>query len=198
VTFVGGIVAVVTYLACTLIAYLMFPGPFGPVGNWLSDLGNADLNPSGALIYNVGVALTGVALLGFFGGLGRWSAHEGPRMRRRVDAVRVLGFVAAITTVGTALISESVNADIHGIVSMTNIEFLAAAAALSGLVLYRRPGFWRLIAVVALTSELVALAFGFLIHTFLMEWLAVGLVLLYVFLLALNDRWAAPSHERPA
>lgn len=128
-TFVGGIVAVVAYLGCTLVSYLRFPGPFGPLDNWLSDLGNAELNPSGALVYNVGVTLTGVALLAFFGGLQRWSRQAEPRTRRRIQAVQVIGYVAAITTVGTALIRENVNMDVHGIVSMTNIEFLAAAAA---------------------------------------------------------------------
>jgi hypothetical protein len=192
-TFVGGIVAVVAYLGCTPVSYLRFPGPFGPLDNWLSDLGNAELNPSGALVYNVGVTLTGVALLAFFGGLQRWSRQAEPRTRRRIQAVQVIGYVAAITTVGTALIRENVNMDVHGIVSMTNIEFLAAAAALSGLFLYHQPGFWRVIAVVAAAGELAALVFGFVLHTFWMEWLAVGLVLLYVWLMALNDRRAAVS-----
>ena len=76
---------------------------------------------------------------------------------------------------------------------MTNIQFLAATAALSGLVLYPHQGFWRLITVVALASKITALAFGFLLHTFWMEWLAIGLVLLYVGLMALNTGGVAKA-----
>jgi hypothetical membrane protein len=188
--FVGGVAALGVYLASTLCSYLLYPGPFDPRDNWLSDLGNGALNPSGALVYNAGVVLTGLALLAFFGGLRRSVAADA-HVRRRIRAVRLLGYVGAITTAGTALISESVDADLHGLVSMTNIEFLGAAAALSGLVLYRQPGFWRPIAVVALATEVAALVFGFLLHTYWMEWLTVGLVLGYVGLMALNDRPAA-------
>jgi hypothetical protein len=192
-TFAGGILALVGYLVGTLASYLVFPGRFGPSANWLSDLGNADLNPSGALTYNIGVVLTGLALFAFFGGLQRWTLQAGPRMGRRLAAVRVLGYVGAITTVGTALIPEQVNRDLHGIVSMVNIEFLAAAAALSGLFLLRLRGFWPLVAVVAFATEVVAITFGFLLHTYWMEWLAIGLVLLFVGLMAVNDRHAADS-----
>lgn len=192
-TFAGGITAVACYLAGALLSYLRFPGPFGPQNNWLSDLGNANLNPSGARIYEVGVILTGIALLAFFGGLRRWTRNAEPRLRRRVVGAQVLGYIAAVTTVGTALISEDVNMDLHGIVSMTNIECLAAAAALSSLFLLREPGFWPIVAVVALMSELAALMFGFFLHTYAVEWFAVALILLYVLLMALNDRRAAQA-----
>jgi urea transporter len=105
--------------------------------------------------------------------------------------VRALGAIGAITTIGTAVVPENLNTDLHGIISMVNIEFLATAAMLSGLFLYRQPGFWRVVAVVALASELAAVAFAFLLHTFWMEWLTVGLVLVYVGLLTLDDRRAA-------
>lgn len=48
--FVGGSAGVVAYLACTFAAYLLYPRSFGPLDNWLSDLGNANFNPRGALL----------------------------------------------------------------------------------------------------------------------------------------------------
>jgi hypothetical protein len=96
----------------------------------------------------------------------------------------------AATTVATGLVSESVDADLHIILSMTQIEILGSAIALSGLFLYRQRGFWRPIARLALATEFVVLLFGFLVHTFPMEWVATALVLAYVGLTALNT-WSA-------
>jgi hypothetical protein len=72
-TFLGGIAAVAAYLGAALVSYQLYPRPFGPLGNWLSDLGNAHLDLSGAVVYNVGVVLTGVGLLAFFRGIRGWS-----------------------------------------------------------------------------------------------------------------------------
>lgn len=113
-----------------------------------------------------------------------------------MTAVQILGYAAAATTVATGLVSESVDADLHGILSMTQIEILGSAIALSGLFLYRQRGFWPPLAWLALTTEIMVLAFGFLFHTFPMEWVAIALVLAYVGLLALNT-WSAFRARRP-
>jgi urea transporter len=105
-----------------------------------------------------------------------------------VTVIQVLGYVGSIMAVGTALVPENVNENVHGILSMTNIEFLGVAAALSGLFLYRQPGFWRATAVVGIATEVAALVFGFLLHTFWLEWLTFGLLIVYVFLIGLSGR----------
>jgi hypothetical protein len=185
-SFVAGIAAVAVYVGFTLVSYLLYAGPFTPADNWLSDLGNANLNPSGALFYNAGVSVSGAALFAFFVGFRDWS-RNGPRaMRRRLVVVQILGCLAAAAMIATAVISENVDADLHGLASMVNIEFLGSAAVLSGLFLFNHPLFWRPIALVGLMLEIAALVFGFVLHTFPMEWLAVALVLAYVGLMAFN------------
>jgi hypothetical protein len=139
--FIGGSGGVVAYLVGTFAAYLLYPRSFGPLDNWLSDLGNANLNPRGALLYNAGVVLTGIALVALFLGLREWGRTATPSVRRRMTAVQILGYAAAVTTVATGLVSESVDADLHGVLSMTQIEILGSAIALSGLFLYRQRGF---------------------------------------------------------
>jgi hypothetical membrane protein len=54
------------YLVFTIIAYLRFPLPYAPKYNWLSDLGNPDLSPAGAIFYNTGILLTAASLLVFY------------------------------------------------------------------------------------------------------------------------------------
>lgn len=194
---VAGIAAIGCYLGFTIAAQMLYPGPFGPADNWLSDLGSSTLNPGGALVYNVGVSLTGVALIGFFWGFADWAEGASRRMRNRLTAVRILGVIGGATTVATAILPESLNADMHGWISMWNIEILATAAVLSGLFLYRHPAFWRPIAVWALLSGAAAVLFGFVLHTPPMEWVLIGLILGYVGLMALN-LWAAQQPQKLA
>jgi hypothetical membrane protein len=77
--FAAGLAAIGCYMAFAAAAYLLDPSPFGPADNWLSDLGSSTHNPTGALVYNVGVGLTGLALVGFFWGFADWA--EGARLR---------------------------------------------------------------------------------------------------------------------
>lgn len=187
-SFAAGVAAIGCYVAFTAAAYLFYPGPFGPAANWLSDLGSSALNPTGALAYNLGASLTGVALIGFFWGFASWSEGAPRLLRNRILAVRILGIIGAATTVATALVPESLNADVHGWISMWNVEVLDTAAVLSGLFLYRHPAFWRPVAAWAVLTEAAAVLFGFVLHTYWMEWVLIGLTLGYVGLMALNLR----------
>jgi hypothetical protein len=60
------IVASIIYLAFTAIALAYYPQTYSPLTNWLSDLGNPTVNPSGALYYDAGGVVTSVALIFFF------------------------------------------------------------------------------------------------------------------------------------
>ena len=71
-SFVTGLFAIVCYLAFALLAFAHYPLPYSPLNNWLSDLGNPNLNPSGALFYNIGIVATASILPLFFLGLSRW------------------------------------------------------------------------------------------------------------------------------
>ena len=185
-SFWAGSAAIASYLIATSTAIVLYPGRFGPADNWLSDLGNTALNPSGAAVYNVGVVLTGLGLVGFFWGLGQWVEGAPPSLRRRLAAVRAMGVIGGLTTVATAVVSESVDADLHGWISMWNVELLGTAALLSAVFLHRHPAYWRPIAAWAVLTEAAAVLFGFAFHTYPMEWVAIGLVLGFVALMALN------------
>ncbi len=71
-SFVTAMFVIVCYLAFTLLAFSRYPLPYSPLSNWLSDLGNANLNPSGALFYNIGIVASGGLVLLFFLGLSEW------------------------------------------------------------------------------------------------------------------------------
>ena len=78
-SFVTGMFGVVCYLAFALLAFSRYPLPYSPMSNWLSDLGNANLNPSGAFFYNIGIVATGGVVLLFFLGLSEWKMEKNLR-----------------------------------------------------------------------------------------------------------------------
>ena len=76
ISFYAGILTVICYLVFTLLAFRRYPLPYSPTSNWLSDLGNPDLNPQGAGFYNLGIVLTAVLLSLFFVGLVVWKIEN--------------------------------------------------------------------------------------------------------------------------
>jgi len=58
----AGIAVIVLYCVFTFSSWALYPTAYSPVTNWLSDLGNSTNNPHGAILYNLGCILTGIAL----------------------------------------------------------------------------------------------------------------------------------------
>ena len=77
----AGLLVLVGYISFALVAYIFYPGPFAPNRSWLSDLGNAEVNPQGAIFYNLGIILTGLLLLGFFLGFAQWLRRRTTRSK---------------------------------------------------------------------------------------------------------------------
>ena len=73
---IASILIVLCYLTFAILAYIQFPLPYSPLTNWLSDLGNVDLNPHGATLYNIGIISTAVLLVSFFLGLIVWKMEK--------------------------------------------------------------------------------------------------------------------------
>ncbi|HEY4914411.1 MAG TPA: hypothetical protein VIJ91_10910, partial [Candidatus Dormibacteraeota bacterium] len=64
---------VVVYVVFAVLAFSRYPADFSPMNNnWLSDLGNRNLNPRGADFYVWGCITAGVILGAFFLSLTPW------------------------------------------------------------------------------------------------------------------------------
>lgn len=79
-----------------LALYSTTPLPYSPVRNWLSDLGNANVNPQGALFYKIGIVATAVVLVPFFLGLSRWKLGNNPRQHLMLLLTQGLGILGAV------------------------------------------------------------------------------------------------------
>jgi hypothetical protein len=77
---VTGFTAVATYVIFPALSMSKYPDIYSPFTNWLSDLGNPLVNPSGALIYNLGCVLISLVLVAFFIGL-RCRVNDNKRLK---------------------------------------------------------------------------------------------------------------------
>jgi uncharacterized membrane protein YhdT len=103
--FAAGGVAV--YLLFAVLAYSRYPGAFSPANNnWLSDLGNRNLNPDGADFYVWGCILAGILLGGFFVSLFTWRATGSKIQNWLLLTVQVTGLIAAVSLVMSAVYTE--------------------------------------------------------------------------------------------
>ncbi len=100
-----GLLVVLSYTLCTIISVLLFPNPFNPITNWLSDLGNYGWSPIGAIFYNMGCIVTGVFLFPFFIGLKAWYQKE-KWTTWFVKISQVIGILSAVSLILIGIFSE--------------------------------------------------------------------------------------------
>jgi hypothetical membrane protein len=169
--------------------------------NWLSDLGNASLNPSGAIFFNAGCILTGLAMLVLMAGLGRWHAEGWKRLT--LMAGQACGVLSAIALMSIGIFTEGTQ--YHGTLAITFFSLLFLFLVLTNVSIFSNPHYIKWIGYYAVLVVIVDLIF---IYTFfayekntIWEWLAVFSALLWVAMLAFNmvtldERSGSPKRTR--
>jgi hypothetical membrane protein len=181
---VAGVLVIVLYCAFTFTSIALFPGPFSPVTNWLSDFGNSSYSPRGAVFYNVGCILTGLALFPFFAGFFKWYV-DGRRRKVQMIVTQAVGFVAAFALIMIGVFSEDYGAlhvfwsDVFFILNLIVLLFANVS-----LMTHRR--FIRPIGYYGLAVAVINLLFIVASNTPLLEWFTVFTALGYVALLSYN------------
>jgi hypothetical membrane protein len=99
--------AIIAIFSLSILAALQFyPGSYSPYTNWISDLGNPAMNPSGAAFLNAGFVLEGILFIPFCLGLYRWHGHgRGGSLTFTMSAFS--GFVAALSLVMIGIFPEN-------------------------------------------------------------------------------------------
>lgn len=188
---IAGILVIVLYCAFTATSITLFPAPVNPLTVWLSDLGNSIYNPRGAIFYNVGCVLTGLALFPFFGGIYYWYTDE--RWRKLLIVItQAVGFGAAFALMMIGVFSENAG-PIHHVWSVTffvlNLTVLILANA--SLITHRK--FIRPVGYYGIIVAVINLLFVGLAYTPALEWFTVFTALGYVALLSYNTFTASQS-----
>jgi hypothetical membrane protein len=181
-SFVTSLVAVFCYLTFALLAFAQYPLPYSPMRNWLSDLGNADLNPHGALFYNIGIVATGVVLLLFFLGLAQWKMRDNRiqnLMLRLTQGFGILGTLALVMS-GFYPINFS---SIHSFFSICLYILLGTAFGFSVAAIRYYPPCPRWLLILGALTALADILSGAFHTVYVLEWVTVLLFLCYPVLL---------------
>jgi len=111
----GGLLGNISYFLCFFISLSLYPLPFSPVNNWMSDLGNSSYNPQGAIWFNIANILSGVGLVLFYVGFSVWYGEEG-KQNFLMKLTQVAGFLNAFAIVMVGIFSEDYGA-FHGVLA---------------------------------------------------------------------------------
>ena len=117
-----GLLAVFVFTFFTFISVAFYPTHFNPLYDWLSNLGNINLNPSGALFFNWGCIMTGLILIPFIVSLYRWNPIKKWSKISLMIGI-ILGFFASISLIGVGVFPET----------RINLHVLAASGVFGSL-----------------------------------------------------------------
>ena len=95
-----GLTFIVFYISLTMVAITRFPYTVSPSDLFLSALGNADLSPDGAIFYNLGVILGGLAEILFFIAIYAHYSQFGRRWVLRIGLIAGLIFGVSVSMSG--------------------------------------------------------------------------------------------------
>jgi hypothetical protein len=183
----AGIAAVVVYLLFALVAFLEYPGAYGPLTNWLSDLGNPLDNPSGAIFYRLGCMLSGAALVLFHLKLGIWNTGS-KKTRVILNVAQCMGVFSAVCLIITGMFPLGTSTGIHSLWSMMLYISLGFFLTFSATALMKNPAFKKGFGYYAFLTAAVNFAFGAILHEiFWAEWISVGMFIAYVLMVAYNS-----------
>jgi hypothetical protein len=178
-TATAGFLSIPVYLGFTLVSYAYYPTAFNPGDNWLSDLGNASLNPSGASLYRIGAVLTGVLLASFFVGLRVMARGQPTKVRIFFSLSQGFGLIASFALVMTGIFSEGAHAS-HSFWSAVLYISFGSAVFFCGWASLYLPSFSRVLSYLAFAITVIDWVMAAFNKTHFLEWIVVALMLAFV------------------
>jgi hypothetical membrane protein len=193
---VAGAAVIVLYCVFTFSSWALFPTTYNPITNWLSDLGNSSYNPRGAIFYNLGGILTGIALFPFFIGFYKWHTKETWR-KISIMITQAVGCAAAFALIMIGVFSED-SGWLHSLWSEVFFLLNMIVLVLAGASLYTHPRYIKEVGFYGFIVAAINLFFLFGSNTPILEWFTVFTALGYVGLLAYNMIKLLQKSERSA
>lgn len=190
--------AALVYVVFALVSALYFPAAYSPLTNWLSDLGNPTQNPSGALYYNLGGALTSLVLLAFFASMATWKATD-RKTKTLLRLSQIFGLAFACAFIVTVIYPLGVDDQIHSGFSVVLFVCAGFFEIFSATAMRRNAGDKKLFLfgiTVALVNFVFGVSFNFA-NVFIGEWVMIGLLIAYTLTLALTRKEQQPNLPLP-
>ena len=186
-SFLCGLLAPFVYLLFTVLAYLRYPSPYSPTSNWLSDLGNPEVNPLGALFYNTGIVLTALLLMGFFAGLAAWKVEDKRPQVIMLRLTQVSGIAGAFRMLMSGFFPIN-SFSIHSFWSTSLYILLSTSFVFSAAMLRYRPEVPRWLLGLGILTAVVVITTSFLQSLYVLEWITVLLFLCFVTILGIETK----------
>lgn len=134
----AGFFAVILYCGLTYVSILHFPGFFNPFTEYLSRLGNSSLNPTGAIYYNLAVALAGLMLLLTY--MGIFSFYKNTQHHRILIIVTAFGIFNSFSIIMAGVFSEDIYT-LHIVFSVLIFTTWIPVLFLVNYVLFKQGGY---------------------------------------------------------
>ena len=195
-----GMLAFVVFTIFTFTSVALYPIPYSPLYEWLSNLGNINLNPVGASFFNWGCIITAIILMPFFAGLYRWNPLQKWAKVLLILGI-LLGIFASISLIGVGTFPET-NLQMHTLAASGVFGSLFIIIILLSIALFKHEKFMPVVAYWGIITVLITLSFQIILmlpqfsdvlgnfHPKTpvpgMEWAAVFASLIWVGLLSYN------------
>jgi hypothetical protein len=177
--FFSAVLACSTYLVSATLSYARYPVPYSPLTHWLSDLGDRSANPDGAVYYNVGILTVAALLFIWFLGLSEWKVSTSRPQFSFLWIAQVSGALGALAVAMSAVFPIDMF-QAHAFWSRAHYMMLAMGFGFSVAALACNPEFPRILLYVGTLASFSPLATLVAGDVYWMEWVSVGLFLLYV------------------
>ena len=187
ISFIGGILAVLDYLVFAFLAFRHYPLPYSPTTNWLSDLGNPNLNPQGAIFYNIGIISTALFLIVFFLGLSVWKLEDNKVQIIMLRLTQVFGILGAFCMMMSGIYPINLY-KIHSFWSSSLYILMSTGFVFSAAALRYHIGVPRWLLILGISTAVMVILTSFFPIFFVLEWITVLLFLLYVILVGVETK----------
>jgi hypothetical membrane protein len=193
-----GLTAFIIFTIFILTSVALYPTHYNPLYDWLSNLGNINLNPIGAFFFNWGCIISGIILIPFFVGLYVWKPQKTLNKLFLILGM-VIGIFASISLIMVGIYPET--QIIHHVQAATAVfSSLFLIIIVINLALFKNPKFIRGVAYFGILAVLVDITFQYVVASNKnilavfnpttpvpgLEWACAFLSMFWVALLALN------------
>ena len=194
-----GIVLLI-YAVLAAAAAVLFPSGFNPLTNTLQQLGNSELNPSGAILYNIGVfVICGMTLLMVIILLvspKQWLTSRGAKRRVLFYFTLAFMFLFTLFYVVATLVPSSSDYGLNSLLTLLFIVFFELFVVCSALGIRRLkdyvawiPRFGFAVAVINLLLVVASAVSGFSLFSWILS------VLSWSYMVAFFYEFSATSNE---
>jgi hypothetical membrane protein len=151
-----GLLTAFIFTIFTFISVALYPTPYNPLYDWVSNLGNINLNPFGSLFFNLGCIITGLILIPFIISLYQWNPSKIWSKIFLMIGI-ILGVFASISLIGVGVFPET-NINLHVVAASGVFGSLFIIITFLSIALFNHPKFIHMIAYWGIIAVLIDLS----------------------------------------